>query len=370
MTQKERFLTALRRETPDVVPVSPLIHCRYAHKRLGRSDWRAVFECNKEIGACHFRGPIGIGYASDPVEGYEHTDEVLVDDPPRRVTRTTMHTPFGDLTSTHDVGSIPHDPLVGKTTEYYVKEPEHWKIFIDLWEKQRETARPHTSETVEAVVEEMGEEGVPSVALGAAFTMVAGQRGYQGFMYDLYDCPDLLRRAHQLACDLYENQIKSFVMSSAEVGFYDICWATGMNLGPRLFDEWQAEELARMCGLVREVPGKFISFYTLGKMREIMPTMMNARPHMIATFEPNQGDLSLRDAKELYGDKICVMGNFDCVILARGTLEEARAEAKRCLDEAMEGGGYIMCTADEVPADTQFDNLKAMVEVAEEHGRY
>jgi len=189
-------------------------------------------------------------------------------------------------------------------------------------------------------------------------------------MTDLYDCPDLIERAHAIACDLYENTIRSFLESPAEAGFYDICWATGMGLSPEMFDKCIGEELARMCGLVREVPGKFISLYTLGKMREIMPTMMNARPHMIATFEPNEGDLSLREAKQLYGDKICIMGNFDCVILARGSLEDARAEAKRCLDEGMEGGGYIMGTADEVPADAKPENLRAMTEVVEEFGQY
>ena len=370
MTQKERFLSALRLETPDRVPVSPLYHCRYAHKHLGRSDWKAVFDCHREIGSCHFRGPIGIGHATDPVEGYSHSSEVLVDDPPHRVTKTTFHTPDGDLTSTHDVGTIPHDPLVGKTTEYYVKEPEDWKIFINYWEKLLETARPHRSETVEEAVRVMGEEGVPSVGLGSAFSMVASQRGFEGFMTDLYDCPDLIERTHALACDLYENTVRSFLESPAEVGFYDICWATGMGLSPEMFDKWIGEEIARMCALVREVPGKFISLYTLGKMREIMPTMINARPHMIATFEPNEGDLTLREAAELYGDKICVMGNFDCVTLARGTLDEARDEARRCLQEGMVGGGYILGTGDEVPADTQFDNLKALVEVAEEHGRY
>ncbi|MFQ6097374.1 MAG: hypothetical protein ACE5O2_06550, partial [Armatimonadota bacterium] len=76
MTQKQRFMTALRGETPDVVPVSPLIHCRYAHERLGRSDWKAVFQCHREVGSCHFRGPIRIGYAAQPVEGYEYSTQV------------------------------------------------------------------------------------------------------------------------------------------------------------------------------------------------------------------------------------------------------------------------------------------------------
>ncbi len=370
MTQKERFLAALRLETPDVVPVSPLIHSRYAHARLGRSDWRAVFELHHEIGSCHYRGPIGVGIETEMPEGWEHSSEVLLDEGVHRVTRSTLHTPKGDLTSTVDRGSIPHDPLVAKTTEYYVKEPGDWRIIIEVWEHRAQTAKPRPASTVQEAFELMRNDGVASVGVSSAFHLVATQRGMQDLFYDLYDCPDLLREAHRHACDIQAKVIQAFLMSPSEVAWYDICWATGMNLGPKLFDQWLGDELTRMCALVRDRPGKFISLYTLGRMREIMPTLMNARPHMIATFEPNEGDLSLREAKELYGDEVCVMGNFDSVILAHGSVEEARAEAKRCLDEAMEGGAYIMGTGDEVPADAKYENLKAMVEVVEEFGRH
>jgi uroporphyrinogen-III decarboxylase len=36
----------------------------------------------------------------------------------------------------------------------------------------------------------------------------------------------------------------------------------------------------------------------------------------------------------------------------------------------MGGGGYILGTGDEVPADAQMENLRAMVEVASAHGRH
>lgn len=50
--------------------------------------------------------------------------------------------------------------------------------------------------------------------------------------------------------------------------------------------------------------------------------------------------------------------------------EIAIAEARRCLDAAMAGGGYVMSTSDEVPADASLDNIKAVVEYVAEHGRY
>ena len=55
-------------------------------------------------------------------------------------------------------------------------------------------------------------------------------------------------------------------------------------------------------------------------------------------------------------NRSCLMGNFDCVILARGSVEDARRETRRCLHEGMEGGGYVLVTGDEVPADAKLEN--------------
>jgi len=36
----------------------------------------------------------------------------------------------------------------------------------------------------------------------------------------------------------------------------------------------------------------------------------------------------------------------------------------------MAGGGYILSTSDEVPADAKPDNMRAVVEYVARHGRY
>lgn len=60
MNKKERFLTAVRGEVPDLVPVAPLIADRFAYKLLGRTGWRAVFETHEIIGSTYFLGPTGM----------------------------------------------------------------------------------------------------------------------------------------------------------------------------------------------------------------------------------------------------------------------------------------------------------------------
>ena len=369
MTKKQAFLAALRGEQPDAVPVSPLIHYRYANTFLGRYDWRAVFEVHQRLGATHYRGPLAVGLKPELPEGYESRDEVIFEEAPHRVTRTTLRTPLGTLTQTHDIGLIPEDPLVGKTTEYFVKDTKQWKIFIRLWNETAGTAGPDPAPDIIEACRAMGEDGVPSVAVGSAYQRMGTNRGMAELMIDLIDEPDLMREVAQAAWRYEEKLLDAFLASPSEVCFYDICWATGSNMGPQMFEQWVGEEIHRACAKVRDA-GKYISFYTLGRINKLMDCMVDAGPHMVATFEPNEGDISLADAKKRYGRKICLMGNFDCLVLARGSIEDARREAKRCLNEAMAGGGYILGTADEVPTDAKHDNLRVMVDVARECGKY
>lgn len=369
MSPKQRFLAAVRRETPDVVPVSPLIHSRFAHKMTGRGDWRGVFQVHQMLGSVDFRGPSGVGFEAEMGEGFGGESRLLEQRDGRETREQVMHTPHGSLRSVHVHGMIPDDPLVGKKVEYEVKSPEDWRIVQEHWEEWLRVARPELSQITEAW-ETMGEEGVASAGLGAVFSMLGDVRGMQGLLTDLYDCPGLVHEVRKTAARVVEKHVQGFLQCPSEVLWYDICWATGAGMSPAMFAEFELPGIARVAEMLAQAEGKYVGLYALGRVRRLLPMLVDTGVDFIETFEPNEGDITLREAKQKYGDRVCIMGNFDSVVLARGTVQEARREAQRCLDEAMEGGGYVMVTGDEVPADARLENLRAMVEVVNEQGQY
>lgn len=370
MTRKQAFLTALRLETPDAVPVAPLIHARYAHRRLDGEDWRAVFAVHQELGSTAFRGPIGVGYRTSGDSPWRSETRVLEQEGTRRVTEEIITGPGGTLRAVDVHGMIPHDPVCGKRIEYPVKRVEDWALVRAMYEDLVERYAGPGFEGAAEAFEVMGEDGVASVGLGSVFQMLGHWRGMQQLLYDLYDIPDVIRSVAEVMSEHLRLTVEAFLAAPNEVAWKDICWATGAHMSPAMFEEWVIPDVHRTCEQVRAVPGKFIGLYTLGRIRGLLPSMVDAGPHFIETFEPNEGDISLREAKQLYGRDVCVMGNFDCVILARGTPEDARREARRCLDEAMAGGGYIMVSGDEVPADARWENLVAWVNTVAELGKY
>jgi hypothetical protein len=371
MTKKQRFMTAVAGGIPDMVPVSPLIHNRYAHTILGRTGWRAMFEVHQMVGSIHHRGNGHIGVHISLPEGYRHESRELERGADgRRTLETLWHTPYGTLRQREIWGMIPHDPVIAKVVEYYIKGEEDWRLYRQVAEDRLAgVGGPHWEDYLELAAV-FGEQAVPAVNLPAPFADLMAMRGMQQILTDLYDCPDLLQSILHLERQLAEKTIQAFLSSPCEIGFQDICWATGADMGPELFARWCLPDVTLAAGLARSRPGKYTGLYTLGKIRALMPMFADAGVHFVETFEPNQGDISLAEAKRLYGKRMCLMGNFDCTILSFGSVEDARRETLRCLQEGMEEGGYVLITGDEVPADTKLDSLKAIVETVEEHGKY
>lgn len=370
MTGRERLLTALRGGTPDMVPVSPLVHERYAYEVLGRTGVEAWCEVHRRLGSSHHRGGAAVTIPSKLPESWAESQQEEKLPSGETIIRTQLQTPLGTLTSITRRGFLAHDPTLTKVTEYLIKDPEDWETYESYLEQCLAGAGEPDWSDYMAADEMVGEEGIVAAYLPPSFCSLMGVRGMEQILLDLYDCPERLRRVLELRRALDEQIIEAFVDSPAPVGYMDICWATGAQMGPHLFKEWVLPEVVKAAEAFAAAPEKCFGLYTLGKIRDLLPMLVEAGVNFIETFEPNEGDISLTEAKQKYGDRICLVGNFDCVILAFGTLEQARAEARRCLREGMEGGGYVLATADEVPTDAQWDNLRAMVEITQEYGRY
>jgi uroporphyrinogen decarboxylase len=83
------------------------------------------------------------------------------------------------------------------------------------------------------------------------------------------------------------------------------------------------------------------------------------------------GDCDLAELKQLYGDKIVLNGNLHTTdIMLRGSVDDVIAASKQAIDDAAEGGRFILSTGDQCGRDTPDENLHAMVETARTYGRY
>ena len=81
--------------------------------------------------------------------------------------------------------------------------------------------------------------------------------------------------------------------------------------------------------------------------------------------------MSLKDAKDVMGDKIALKGNVKPVdTMLYGTVEDVLRESKKCIDEAGDNPkGFTLSSGCTLPVQTPRENVQAMVDAARVWGR-
>jgi len=86
---------------------------------------------------------------------------------------------------------------------------------------------------------------------------------------------------------------------------------------------------------------------------------------------PPMGDCNLKELKRLYGHKLILKGNLHTTsIMLHGSVQDVIDASKQAIDDAAEGGGFILSTGDQCGRDVPDENLFAMIETAKTYGRY
>ena len=191
-------------------------------------------------------------------------------------------------------------------------------------------------------------------------------RGYVGVAMDLMERPDKVLRA----CEALMPHLLSFALAGADPEknvpltmwmhrscvpfvshkhFDNICWPT---LKPIIEEIW-----AR---------GHQTIFYAEGDWDAHLESFAEL-PEKSIIYHVDRGNIF--KAHEMLGDKFCLSGGIPNHLLSYGTPDEVRAYCKKVIDGVAQDGGYIM-DASAIIMDARVENLQAMTEFTREYGVY
>lgn len=108
-------------------------------------------------------------------------------------------------------------------------------------------------------------------------------------------------------------------------------------------------------------------FYAEGKWRHHLETFREL-PDRSIVFHCDQDDIF--DVHRRLHDKFCLSGGIPNVLLSFGKPEEVREFCRRVLAEVAPQGGYIIDSGAIMQDDTSIENLRALTETAREYGAY
>ena len=377
MTSRERLYTVIFGKIPDHVPVAPDTSNMIPAKLTGKPFWdiylyqdppiwKAYIDCVKYFGFDSLMD----GYASiefadlspDP-NPYERTAIVFKDDD--RIVTQAYNRANDHYQWDKKVTVYYRDNPPSRVSPEAAHLPDEPRSFTDV-EGVRKW--PTGGELLAMVKSELGEHGLVGVSCGRSCLIGSEQE-----IYDYYDDPAPFYERRDKILEHSEKKFKKLISLPQPPDF--IC--TGAS-GTLVFQTVEAFRqlglpiVKQMTRLAREA-GLPSHIHSCGPEKELVKILAEETDLTIVDpLEiPPMGDCDLREIKRLYGHKLVLKGNLHTTnVMLRGTPDEVTEAAKRAIDDAAEGGGFILSTGDQCGRDTPFENIEALIKTAETYGRY
>lgn len=199
--------------------------------------------------------------------------------------------------------------------------------------------------------------------------MAAEIRGFVDLSMDIYDRPQFVHDLMRFCTDW----LKILYRRLGETGIHSISmdetWV-GAGVAPEHFREFMKPYDIECVEAAHEA-GYFVSFHVCGRATLLLEDIADTATDALETItsDRSSGDVNLADAKQRIGDRVCLFGGFNEHLLYETDANGVRDEVKRCLDAAMEGGGYILRSTGQI-FHTRPGMIELMCETARDLGRY
>jgi uroporphyrinogen decarboxylase len=80
--------------------------------------------------------------------------------------------------------------------------------------------------------------------------------------------------------------------------------------------------------------------------------------------------MDIRELKEKYKGKLCLIGNIEVDLLCRGEPSEIEQQVKQLIKDVAVGGGFCLGSSNSVPNYTKLENYITMINTAKKYGVY
>jgi len=190
--------------------------------------------------------------------------------------------------------------------------------------------------------------------------------GIERFCLLLYDDRAFVEKL----LDIYFDWTALMAERACQLGF-DIFWTTddfafktGLMFSPRMFRELLAPRYKRVLDKVT-IPWVLHSDGNIAQSLDILLELGVRAVHPV-----EKGAMDIRALKRDYGDRICVMGNVDLVLLGRGSPEEVDQEVRELIRDLGPGGGYVITSGNSLASYLKPECVLAMAEAVRKYGAY
>ena len=342
LSGRDRILTALRRQEPDVVPhmelwLNPIV----AEKIIPGGTIEDLTE---------YLDIDGIAYYTVSMEKYDVLDES------KGIIRDKW-------------GVVKRD--TGQTTPHPIEAPIKSEKDLESYNPP-DPDDPSRYEPLKKMVERFKGERAVVAIIEQPFMRVNEIRGAEDHFIDMITNPDLIHQLNGIVVEHHLKALKNFVETGADIVCFSGDYATKDSLmaSPEHLEKFGVSPLGELVHYLHS-EGIPCILHSDGNIMPIMDMLLGTSGiDGLHPIDPVAG-LDIGVVKEKYGDRVCLVGSIDCgPLMMWGTKEEVRQAVKENIRKAGKGGGLIAASSHSIQSKAKPENYVEMVKAIREYGKY
>lgn len=152
----------------------------------------------------------------------------------------------------------------------------------------------------------------------------------------------------------------------------DLGTQKSLLISPTMYREMLKPIHADFIAHIKDHTDAKVLFHTDGDVFPLIEDFIEIGIDILNPIQTSAGKMAnLTELKERYGSRLVFCGGIDTSHhLPNGTPEEVREEVRRVIEILAPGGGYLVSSVHTIMDDVPPENILAMVDAAEEYGRY
>jgi uroporphyrinogen decarboxylase len=343
LSGRERILTALRRQEPDVVPhmelwLNPLVAEKILPGGGSIEDLTEYLDLD------------GIAYYTVSMETYEVLDK----------SKGIIRDKWGVIK--RDTGQTTPHPI-----EPVIKSEKDLESY-----SPPDPNDPSRYEPLKRMVERFKGERAVVAIVEQPFMRVSELRGAEDHFADMIINPDLILQLNAIVVKHHLEVLRNFIEVGADIICFSGDFATkdALMASPQHLKKFGIEPLAKLVDFShrQELP---CILHSDGDIMPIMEMLLGTGGiDGLHPIDPVAG-LDIGEVKEQYGDRLCLIGSIDCgPLMMWGTKEQVRQAVKENIRKAGKGGGLIAASSHSIQSKTKPENYVEMVKAIREYGTY
>jgi uroporphyrinogen decarboxylase len=205
---------------------------------------------------------------------------------------------------------------------------------------------------------------------GGAFEHPWYLRGFERFLLDLVEHPSVAEAIADHVVDFFQRlDAKALEASDGRIDIIssggDIGGQRNMLVSPDLWRRHIKPYSRKLITPFKE-RGVITYYHSCGSIVSVIEDFIEMGLDILDPIQPNAAGMDPLRLKRQFGDRLTFHGGIDEQrLLPRGSPQEVRAEAGRLIDILGADGGYILCPAHAIQADTPVENILTLYDTTQ-----